>query len=639
MAGKQPLDAALTTLAGNDGSNLTGVDAETLNSATAATYEDAYNSAAKDLLTAKRGDIYSSRGVASTSPGGEPLTAAGVFSAAGISSDAFPAFLTSAEFDDLTEYENKIYVVNGVGTYFGGRLMIREPVSFGGSDIHVAKTGDDSTGDGSEGNPYLTISKAWDSASTSGGITVWIHEGTYAENNGSGYFLKTAKAFTSEIVFRAVPGEKVIWTNASGAYVMRLNGSQQNVTFRDIEFRGTGAETDFVISTGTSNFTNMKFVECRFIDTSDTLRSIRLAGLLQSSNFRVLRNEFRTNGPFTVFVQNTSDFRAVGNYYYSTDTTSRFVDGSPGNDGDFYINSNVIDAGSASTSAYGVLLDNFGGEGSVVFRGNKIETTGRGIIVQGGDGTNPFTIDLSNNLVLAGASGITLNHDVTGGTISRNRIHAGIGNPGGNGWTGLGCPADANTGEGNIESVTISDNYSRSDGGHALLVSVNSDGIILSGNVADASNGADHAMVIKGANHVLTRNRTYGGFTSSLYLKGADDCTITGHWAEADSAASSAFNWGIETDMASPTPTGNSVTDSVFVVKNGALFGASGATDIGSGNNVDRNAYTVAVGESWGSMNGVAVTSLAEVRTRWNGISGSTGKDANSYEDLAENAF
>ena len=46
--------------------------------------------------------------------------------------------------------------------------------------IYIAKNGNDSTGDGSANNPYLTVQKGINSAST--GTTLFIFPGTYAEN-------------------------------------------------------------------------------------------------------------------------------------------------------------------------------------------------------------------------------------------------------------------------------------------------------------------------------------------------------------------------------------------------------------------------------------------------------------------------
>lgn len=50
--------------------------------------------------------------------------------------------------------------------------------------IHVAKTGSDTSGDGSEGNPYLTIQHALDTIINyflSSDVTICVHEGSYDE--------------------------------------------------------------------------------------------------------------------------------------------------------------------------------------------------------------------------------------------------------------------------------------------------------------------------------------------------------------------------------------------------------------------------------------------------------------------------
>lgn len=64
------------------------------------------------------------------------------------------------------------------------------------TQIYVSKTGDDTTGDGSSGNPYLTIQKALDSVSSNlyeGAVDIYVGDGTYAENLTAVPVLNAAK--------------------------------------------------------------------------------------------------------------------------------------------------------------------------------------------------------------------------------------------------------------------------------------------------------------------------------------------------------------------------------------------------------------------------------------------------------------
>lgn len=63
--------------------------------------------------------------------------------------------------------------------------LARKPDAVQGNiTLHVAKTGSDTTGDGSESKPYLTIQKALDSLPKLllGSVTILVHEGVYEEN-------------------------------------------------------------------------------------------------------------------------------------------------------------------------------------------------------------------------------------------------------------------------------------------------------------------------------------------------------------------------------------------------------------------------------------------------------------------------
>jgi len=62
--------------------------------------------------------------------------------------------------------------------YLAALLAVALPAS--SADYHVAKTGNDTTGDGAELTPYLTIQKACDVALTSGDRVI-VHAGTYTE--------------------------------------------------------------------------------------------------------------------------------------------------------------------------------------------------------------------------------------------------------------------------------------------------------------------------------------------------------------------------------------------------------------------------------------------------------------------------
>lgn len=70
--------------------------------------------------------------------------------------------------------------------------------------IYVATTGNDSTGNGSQGNPYQTITKAL--AVAVAGDTILLADGTYAEKTGSSGWLTVSKTFANWVVIQPASG-------------------------------------------------------------------------------------------------------------------------------------------------------------------------------------------------------------------------------------------------------------------------------------------------------------------------------------------------------------------------------------------------------------------------------------------------
>lgn len=134
-----------------------------------------------------------------------------------------------------------------LSTTAGRRTHARTPdvsVSYSGLVIYVATTGNDSTGDGSEGAPYATLSKARDairaatSRTTDGtssitgawnGATVVFAAGTYVFASPVAFDERDSGTSTHPIVYRSAIGASVVFT---GAYQVP-NGSWSAVTSSD----------------------------------------------------------------------------------------------------------------------------------------------------------------------------------------------------------------------------------------------------------------------------------------------------------------------------------------------------------------------------------------------------------------------
>lgn len=112
---------------------------------------------------------------------------------------------------------------------FGGSLYARMADSVG-QQYFVATTGNDTTGDGSIGNPWATPQKALDTVPTNGSI-INLRGGTYAKTAGAQLTWTRAGNSLNPVTLRNYPGETAILTFAG-------NGSQIDITGSYLRIKG-----------------------------------------------------------------------------------------------------------------------------------------------------------------------------------------------------------------------------------------------------------------------------------------------------------------------------------------------------------------------------------------------------------------
>ena len=108
---------------------------------------------------------------------------------------------------------------------------------------YVSKSGNDTTGDGSQGNPWLTVQKAYSTVSTAGGHTINVGAGTYAENTSGTWLLQLDRSFVARVTIQAESGnpDDVVLTGASGSYNLYQAGAISNLAFRNLTIQLRGA--------------------------------------------------------------------------------------------------------------------------------------------------------------------------------------------------------------------------------------------------------------------------------------------------------------------------------------------------------------------------------------------------------------
>ena len=133
------------------------------------------------------------------------------------------------------------------------------------STYYVRKTGNDSSGDGSTGAPWLTIDKAFLTVSAGGGHTVKVGAGTYSENSSTLHYLFLNRAFGDWVIFEPeVPGSTVVITDdgTSANYCVRMR-TVSYVRFNNIRFTpGVNKVLGTICTEAGYNYNNIYFSGC-----------------------------------------------------------------------------------------------------------------------------------------------------------------------------------------------------------------------------------------------------------------------------------------------------------------------------------------------------------------------------------------
>ncbi|NUP08271.1 MAG: right-handed parallel beta-helix repeat-containing protein [Polyangiaceae bacterium] len=159
-------------------------------------------------------------------------------------------------------------------------------------EVHVAQNGSDSTGDGSDGNPFATIERAAQEATA--GTSIVVHAGTY---DGGGFIAGLEGSATAPIWIGGAPGEArpVLQGGDNGIALQRA----RYVVIHDLEI--TGGQANGINCDDGSDYANAdaaRFIVFRDlsihdIGTGGNNDCLKLSGI---NDYWVLRTEFARCG-------------------------------------------------------------------------------------------------------------------------------------------------------------------------------------------------------------------------------------------------------------------------------------------------------------------------------------------------------
>lgn len=121
---------------------------------------------------------------------------------------------------------------------------------------YIATTGNDSTGAGTSGNPWLTISKAHTSASS--GDTIICANGTYT---------MVSQTFTKSLTIQATTNNSVTFNASSGNFSWTNATNNVTITITGINFTGNSSSaTNILFVAWSTNGSTFTFTDCKFYD-------------------------------------------------------------------------------------------------------------------------------------------------------------------------------------------------------------------------------------------------------------------------------------------------------------------------------------------------------------------------------------
>lgn len=151
------------------------------------------------------------------------------------------------------------------------------------STYYVRKTGNDTSGDGSSVNPWLTISKAF--LAVSSGDTIKVGSGTYNESTSGLNFFYLNRVFESFVTIESESGlvDVVLSNNSHVTYSVRINVSAY-VKFRNIKITPAATCSYSVFFQDANGTNHIEFENCVIEHVSDGSTRYCVYGAMTGTN-------------------------------------------------------------------------------------------------------------------------------------------------------------------------------------------------------------------------------------------------------------------------------------------------------------------------------------------------------------------
>jgi hypothetical protein len=310
------------------------------------------------------------------------------------------------------------------------------------STYYVRKDGNDATGDGSAGAPWLTLDKALATISAGGGHLVLMGDGTYIENSSTLGYLHMNRKYTNLVTVRPEGeslGDVTVKGESSSVYSWRFNASEK-LRFEYLKIGANLALQKTISFTG-NNVQNIEFYHCPITILSraglttygfhteptdnqshhdiliegcpisqvgtDLVRGAHFSTVAGTNNSLVditIRNCAINVTTYPIYLHGVTDFAVNGGSYWSSDAAAAalFVDLASGL---------LVDGGSfiaSGAAAYGIIMGVNGVSGSpvggVVQNAEVQSLTGHALLI----GAGCSQVQALHNLVRGGDQGLVI---------------------------------------------------------------------------------------------------------------------------------------------------------------------------------------------------------------------------------------